>query len=104
MLPPLACQLEKFSVCVMENRYLLLSGGTNGSHLSSDKVFKLDLELQKWTEEPCLNQARFNHASYAIGNIPYVYGGEDFCGNYLNTIEHLKEQEKSSWFGFNVTK
>lgn len=67
-------------------------------------MFKLDLELQKWTEEPCLNQARFNHASQAIGNIPYVYGGEDFCRNHLNTIEYLKEQEKSCWFGFNVTR
>ena len=91
-LPMLAWQLEYFALCVVQGRYVVLTGGLGYKNSASRQVFIFDAKNCEWLTEaslPLLSTARYQHASCAIESSVFVFGGFD-GHDYLNSLEHLE--------------
>ena len=77
-LPSIAHPCHDFSLANIQDRYVMISGGKNGTEaeaLVSAKVTFLDVHSGKVTSKPELLQARCRHSSCAGDKFAFVFGG-----------------------------
>ena len=73
------------SVCVIANRFLILTGGER----SEKRTESFDTLNNSSHEQPDLNIGRYNHASCSLGSSIYVFGGQTSLFEPTGTIEKL---------------
>lgn len=96
-LPALPKFRYKFALCVIKDRFIILSGGVDAYDLVCSQVFKFDTKTEQWVTSPaqaCLKTARQAHASCATESAAFVYGGNDQNDRALGTMELLRFDDK----------
>lgn len=90
-----------FSICLIQNRFVLLSGGYKGYSTYDSaraEVWMFDIKTGKWLTSPRipnLQVARYSHSSCATESAAFVYGGTaasrigECSDEKINTIECL---------------
>ena len=79
-----------FSLSNIGVRFAAVIGGRGDSWEVSNRVERLDLWKNKWSELPSLQIARECHASCTLDHSAiYVFCGIDNKNQYLNSIEKL---------------
>ena len=71
-------KIEHFSLAIVQQTLVVLSGGCQGRSQVTKSVRALDLSKNEWLEEekiPSLNTERFYHSSCTVGNTVAVICG-----------------------------
>ena len=69
---------SKFALCLIDERYLLLTGGKDENGQRSVETFVFDLVVGQWLVDPLqpsLKEPRTKHASCATQSSVFVFGG-----------------------------
>ena len=87
-------RLYRFSICLIDERYVLLTGGSNRQlgGTRSSLCFKYDTLTDQWVNspaQPSLNQARSFHGSCATSFAAFVFCGFLQDGNPTDSIETM---------------
>lgn len=65
--------------CFYSDRFIYTLGGNIKHHVTSNRVFRLDIYKLKWEELPNMLEHRANAGSFVKNNYLYALGG--FCLN-----------------------
>lgn len=96
---------ELFAVCVIKNRYVLLSGGFDLHSNTCSDVYVFDTQIEEWISEPQqpnLKNARAEHSSCATEESVLVYGGWNKDNEPLNSIEFMSLLSHHNFWGNEV--
>ena len=88
------------AACGYRSRYIFVSG--SDCRWSAASVERYDSWYDKWEALPNLKTARSQHASCAMDEALYVFGGEDTDFNLLDSVERLdlrgaQQQQQLGW-------
>lgn len=95
---PLHQSLYNFSISLIKNRFILLTGGSysQGVEQCSENAFLFDTKIGTWVSErthPCLQQARSFHSSCANSFFAFVFGGW-IPGQFLDSFEKISVMQQ----------
>lgn len=79
-LPDLPDNISWFSVCNVSNSIIVTGGIQEGNIVS--KVWKFEGRSRQWISMPPMLKARARHASGALGDLIYVFGGVTYGTTY----------------------
>mmetsp|Transcript_8300 Transcript_8300/g.11491 ORF Transcript_8300/g.11491 Transcript_8300/m.11491 type:complete len:121 (+) Transcript_8300:253-615(+) len=89
-LPSFDQGLNESVMAVIQQRYLLFTGGENCNFEPVNTVVAFDTLAESWESFPSLNVARSMPSSCVMGSTVYVFGGSDDTDDCVNTLEILR--------------
>ena len=81
-----------FSLAVVKNRYIMLSGGKNQTDVLSSHIYIFDTMEKRWLNRdliPKLGTARYTHSSCATSASGFFFQGFNKKGMILDTLEQV---------------
>ena len=91
-LPSPPCYSKGIALCVIRDRFLLLTGGYYQSLDRSKKVLLFDTHTEQWVSEPSMPEmitARSYHSNCATDYAAFVYGGESNSATNSSCLEFM---------------
>ena len=87
ILPGVKC-LVSFSVSLIMGK-IILTGGIDSRCVKSAHTYVMDLKMNRWQQNPDLNQARRGHSSMSLVDKTFVACGWDNDDVLFNSVEML---------------
>lgn len=87
--PLSARALESFSMCVVNEKFVYVTGGSYADDETLANCHRYDIVRNQWQEMKQMRQARMRHSSCQLAGHIYVFCGMIELGNMVNSVEKL---------------